>query len=100
MNTPHYYVQLAEPVSSQDWFEIVLRFKHHMQRQGFEIDEFGDTHESDRDAVRAAGSTTEFEGQGVFPTSDMWQEAMLEFFRIEGLPVAESEFEHYPDTNE
>lgn len=92
-STPHYYIRLAHPLSADEWFRVVSRLKRHMHERGFEIDEFGDSHASDREAVRRAGQTAEFEGQVVYPSSATWSDGLLDFFSSERLEVSQSEFD-------
>jgi hypothetical protein len=67
MGTPHYYVKVARALPSDEWFAVVARIKTYMNTHGFEFDEFGDSDESDRQAVWSQGVSCEFEGQVVYP---------------------------------
>jgi hypothetical protein len=66
-------------VSSDDYFAIVLRMKTYMVARGFELDEFGDTDEADRRAVRDQVKIIDFEGQVVYPPSDAWRTLLPAF---------------------
>jgi hypothetical protein len=93
MRTPHYYVRLDKRLDPDVWLETAAALKQYMRAQGFELDEFGDSDETDREAVRASGPTNEFEGQVVAPATEAWQEDIVAFFRKRLLDVVESEFD-------
>lgn len=62
VTSQHYYVKLSKPLSVAKWFQTVKEMKRWVRIYGYEIDEFGDCHESDREAIRERGSVDEFEG--------------------------------------
>lgn len=93
LKTPYYYVRLADPLSSDEWFAVVGRMKNYMLAHGFEIDEFGDSDETDREAVRAEGASADFERQVVFPKSAEWKSLLRTFFAAEALAITKLEIE-------
>jgi len=88
-HTPHYFVKVATKLPSEEWFRVVARFKADMTAHGFRVDEFGDTTEVDREAVRRQGGSDTFEGQVVFPSSKEWEVQIPKFFEAEGLDIVE-----------
>ena len=93
LGTPHYYIRLGQRLPAEAYFVAVGRLKGYMKARGFELDEFGDTDEADREAVRREGYSDCFEGQVVFPSSEAWIAALLEFLDSEGLETRETRFD-------
>ncbi len=97
LHTPYYHVQLAQSLPSDEWFAVVHRLKRYMGSHGFEIDEFGDSSPEDREAVQADGTSSDFEGQIIFPLSPEWKTLLRTFFVAEGLPITKIEMQDIKD---
>jgi hypothetical protein len=92
VTSQHYYVKLSKPLSVAKWFETVEAMKRWALTYGYEIDEFGDCHEVNREVTRKRGEVEEFEGL-LIQTRPKASIDLEIFFSNRSLVIEHSEFD-------